>query len=207
MLHLEFEGNADDASDSGLDGNIIGIVGYEPGVIGDAIKLGGLSSPGQIRVPADASLSFTNEITVSYWLKVNNQTGTNGNGNQVDKGIHAIFEGSEVSNLLFTEAGNSTFYYPAPVNFRLQVGGITDVGQWVHVAYVVSAGSSVSYLNGSQYAENIESAPIDLRTSSGFYIGRQKDNWYPLDGSLDDFRIYNRALTSEEIQELFDLGS
>lgn len=70
MLHFEFEGNADDSSDSGLDGNIVGSVSYEPGVDGEAVKFGGLSSPGQIRVPADASLSFANEITVAYWLKV-----------------------------------------------------------------------------------------------------------------------------------------
>ncbi|MFK2825569.1 LamG domain-containing protein [Bacillus sp. B190/17] len=205
LLYLKFENNIADSSDNHINGTLIGGVNYEQGVDGSgkAIVLGGLSSPDRISIPFDPSFQFSNEITISYWLKINNKRGTDGNGNEKTEGFHSIFQGSKVSNLLYTNWGNSTFYYPSN-NIRLQAGGILNTHEWVHISYVISANSAVSYVNGVKYSENSEATPIDLSTSSGFSIGRQADNWYPLDGSLDNFRIYNRALNANEVKSLYE---
>ncbi|MFJ8267755.1 LamG domain-containing protein [Peribacillus asahii] len=202
-MHLKFEDNVYDSSINGINGSINGNVSYEQGIKGKAIVFGGLSSPDRVDIPQSPSFQFTNEITISYWLKMNDKRGTDGNGASKPEGFHSIFQGSEVSNLLYTDRGNSTFYYPSD-NIRLQAGEIVNVDEWVHVSYVFSANSAISYVNGVKYSENSEATPINLSTSSGFSIGRQIDGWYPLDGSLDNFRIYNRALNANEIKNLYE---
>jgi hypothetical protein len=77
------------------------------------------------------------------------------------------------------------------------------IGQWVHIAATFDGTTAILYFNGEQVA----SGPFSLGggTTAGLTIGNNNDpNAWPdspesLYGYLDEVRIYNRALTADEI--------
>ncbi|MBC7286908.1 MAG: LamG domain-containing protein [Armatimonadetes bacterium] len=73
-------------------------------------------------------------------------------------------------------------------------------GYWTHVAGTYDGQTLRVYTNGVLRAE-IEApggvAPRKRSAVIGNYVGRK--NAYPMDGLIDEVRIYNRALTVEEI--------
>lgn len=63
------------------------------------------------------------------------------------------------------------------------------------------------YLDGTLVKEiEYDAQKRDIRTSNGaliFGMGGGTDGLHPLNGGLDDIRIYNRALSESEIKELY----
>lgn len=72
---------------------------------------------------------------------------------------------------------------------------------------------SVIYINGILKNKLTTSVSFEKANAQDMYIGVQKDNscikyWYPLEGVIDELRVYNRALNDPEVAELFgDAGS
>ena len=60
------------------------------------------------------------------------------------------------------------------------------------------------YINSTEKASSSYPGTLTIG-STLFTIGDGKDiNWYPFLGSVDEVRIYNRALTPEEISVLYE---
>jgi hypothetical protein len=78
-------------------------------------------------------------------------------------------------------------------------------GQWVHVAVTLSGTTGTLYVNGSAVATNtaMTHAPFRMRSTTQNWIGRSQ---YPRDpyfkGKIDDFRIYNGALSAAQVAAL-----
>lgn len=89
---------------------------------------------------------------------------------------------------------------------RCKTIGEVNTNKWSYVAVTwnISTGEWIGYLNGKQW--NISSNVNDLVAGSegDVTIGRDSryDRWY-FNGSIDDVRIYNRALSASEIQKLY----
>lgn len=80
--------------------------------------------------------------------------------------------------------------------------GKLAVNTWVHVAVTLSDEAVTLYVNGEQAAQSTDMKirPIDIRPMMN-YIGRSQYVGDPLlKAYVDDFRIYNYALSMEEIQ-------
>ena len=79
----------------------------------------------------------------------------------------------------------------------------------MHLAGVIQANGNMQlYLNASLSASNESTTPLTTLTRTKQYIG--KSNWSTdgyLDGMVDEFRIYSRALSAEEVSALFDYES
>ena len=101
--------------------------------------------------------------------------------------------------------------------FQLDVGGSTLVGptsvtdgQWHHIAVVLPERDTPRiqdvqvYLDGRIKSGTIPGdGPIDTLEGYDVRFGmRAGDEWMPFEDSLDEVRIYSRALTPEEIAEL-----
>ena len=103
------------------------------------------------------------------------------------------------SYLIYVDSTNiytkrqSSFYYTAHGGFTLSV--------WYHVL-IVSDGANISfYKNGKSIGSYVD--PLTVSWSS---IGAYPSSAFSLNGSLDDIRIYKRALTPAEIQLLYTGG-
>jgi hypothetical protein len=80
------------------------------------------------------------------------------------------------------------------------------VGEWHHVAVVLGPSGGTLNIEGLQVGENasIPLRPADLGNTPNNFIGRSQVAADPyLNGSIDEFRVYNRALSPGEVQTLY----
>jgi hypothetical protein len=72
------------------------------------------------------------------------------------------------------------------------------------VAVVLGVAGALLYVDGVEVGRSasVTLRPADLGAMSANYIGRSHFPDPYLDGSIDDFRIYDRALSAAEIQAL-----
>ena len=197
VAHYEFDGDASDSSGNGNDGEEYGGVSYSNGVVGNALKI-------------------TNE---GDRVEIDNSELTRLDGN--NKTISVFFEAqylfTEYNQILDKTAGSD---YALNVTsegiLRLSVHNgseyeliTTEVEffQFYH-ATILRNGSSVAlYLDGSLISEiNVP----DIRTTNNPLMigagGTPYGSGYSFNGIIDDLRIYDRALSIEEIQALYELG-
>jgi hypothetical protein len=84
-----------------------------------------------------------------------------------------------------------------------------ELNNWYHVAttYDYNADQSKLYVNGTEVSS--KTGLIDLNTSKIGGIGWYTNGTgagYQFNGIIDDARVYNRALSADEIQRLYKLG-
>ena len=82
-------------------------------------------------------------------------------------------------------------------------------GEWVHIALTVSETESKIYFNGTEVNANALSNPVDWTNCTEIVIGAGGptfDYWgHASDSSpMDELRLFDRALTSEEINNMID---
>ena len=83
--------------------------------------------------------------------------------------------------------------------------GAVSTGQWYHVVLVYqSSTNACAYLNGVMTC----TATGTLGTASTtLYLGKDPGDWWGnFNGYLDDVRVYNRVVSSAEVQCLYSLG-
>ncbi len=94
--------------------------------------------------------------------------------------------------------------------YRKSSGTIND-GQWHHVVGVRDGGTITIYVDGAvNQGTQTGSATINASSDGTFGIGyNSNEGGAPggyFDGSLDDVRVYNRALSISEIKQLYNMG-
>ena len=97
-------------------------------------------------------------------------------------------------------------------NFPIEVPGIND-GQWHHVAVTweddgtPDCDDAVLYYDGTPYT-SVDDTFVAVNTvagTEGVTIGKWGTNYF--NGSIDDVRIYDRALDLSQIQSLYNAPS
>jgi len=84
---------------------------------------------------------------------------------------------------------------------------VVKQNSWMHVAGVNDGVNSKIYLNGIQIGSLPAGTPdTPLGSNRGIAIGGSTDGTSEFNGSIDDVRIYNRAISDDEITALYDLG-
>jgi hypothetical protein len=149
-------------------------------------------------------LDNTCDVTIATWVYIN----TSANWQRV-------FDfGKDTNVYMFLAAKNAATNF---VRFAISVSGngsgeqmvdgtsALSVNAWSHVAIVLGTSGATLYVGGNAVGTNanITLRPADLGTPLNYYIGRSQFSVDPyLDGNIDDFRIYGRALSASEIQAL-----
>jgi hypothetical protein len=88
-------------------------------------------------------------------------------------------------------------------------GPSMEVGRWVHTAvtYDPAAGWVVLYVDGGERSREPMTMPLSTIVDVNNWLGRS--NWSPdpgFDGAIDEFRLYDRALTPAEVLRSFSAG-
>ncbi len=180
-----------DSSDSepAHDGKCNGVCPLAPadGRSGGALKLAGTGY-----VTSDASLP-ANDYSVSFWFRVNAADGNQG----------LLFASPDMySAVIGLENGR--------IRFRsLSTYGYSEEqyanGEWHHVVYVVPGGTTTSttlYVDGDIEVYGQRSSWAS--NQSGVLFGGSPSG-SNLVGSIDDVRVFNRALTQLEISKMFEM--
>ena len=118
-------------------------------------------------------------------------------------GIGSEYPGNSASNQLMIAASNGNV-----VNYYANDTSVIATGTWIHVAGVWNGTTKTAYLykNGNLVATlNYSANAATSVTTSNWVIGAQNfnstfSNYF--NGSIDDVRIYNRALSAAEVLQL-----
>jgi hypothetical protein len=222
-----FDGDLRDDSGNGNDGTALGEVSFTQGVIGQAVKLGGISHVGLVTVPNSQSLALSSELTYACFVRIDSsigQTSQDCTGRPVEGAPQCVFakrgdrDGLWANVYVTPASGTLTAAFGVNSYTIAQVGVETSfpygVGSWIHLAFVCSSGQVIVYADGLEVArETCPPADFSAANESDLYIGVQRntgeacpaflsDWWYPLDGAIDDLRVYSRILSASEIAAL-----
>jgi hypothetical protein len=150
------------------------------------------------------SMAFTNAFTLEAWviLRASGTAGTTAPSLfATPSGWQAIvYERPDV--LFLAEAGGflSAGYTSAATKSLVQIMGPTKVQEnvWRHVAAVYDGATLTLYVDAVQFARTPASGALTTTAAPLEIGGSLVDKGY-LNGTIDDVRIYNRALTLGEI--------
>jgi trimeric autotransporter adhesin len=172
--------------------------GYTINLGRDAVSLDG--SNDFMHVPSGYTDLFSgdNSTTLSTWFYARNVT---------NDPVLFDSEDGAYSDLFYELSSARGFYWAAGGTFRTYTGGVFNLNEWNHLAFVKTGTNAGDiYLNGSvvtNYTGNFSSQP----TASGdLLIGKFK-NGYNFNGIMDDIRIYNTALDTTGIGNLYNSGA
>jgi Concanavalin A-like lectin/glucanases superfamily len=203
--------SAADSSGNGNDGGLDGgpIPTWTTGIIGGAL----LFSPNSdLHVTDVASLDLAGSWTTSAWVKL---TSTPGSGSYM--GFIARDDVTGYSNyFLMIDNGALSSGLGWAINFNTSTGAggnlfakyaaSISTSAWYFVAgvYNSSAQTLTLYLNGTAVAT--QSVAGYMPASGGgsqFNLGSESGGGGFLNGAIDDARVYNRALSANDIMALY----
>ncbi len=171
-----------------------------PGKFGQALRLNGPSDAEYLRLPQEAVSQLQN-FTIATWVNLGSTQSWSrifdfGSGSAVNMFLTAR-SGSGMPRFAITTSGSGG---------EQQVNGTTavPVGSWVHLAVTLAGGTGTLYVNGAPAGTNpsMTLKPTDLGVPGNVWIGRSQYGDALLDAAIDEFHIYDRALTPAEITSL-----
>lgn len=86
------------------------------------------------------------------------------------------------------------------VDYSASAAGAFPHNQWNHVALVVDGSSYIIYVNGASVHTGTVKAGCDFNRALYFGAMGDGNSWNTWDGSLDNIKTYNRALSGTEVQ-------
>ncbi len=196
VAYYPFNGNANDASGNGNDGIVHGATLTDDrfNVPQSAYAFDGISN--SIDCGSSPLLSPDSAITISAWIFLvpNSQA-------------QAIVSHGDNSYAMYVEISKYLNWAKAKVNNISPDSAATAITarKWHHVLAINRIGIDVElYIDGVQKVH----VPFSLTYSYSKHLtlGYTDSDALPFDGSIDDVRIYNRALSTDEIQALYHEG-
>ena len=188
----ELVGNtAVDSAGFDHNGMIVGAERVE-GVEGSALAFGGNNTS-----YVDVNISAPDNFTISLWVRPSTLN------TSPDNDYRHLVNSKNGNFVILEESGAVSFRVPG-VNTSLFAAGNLTIGEWSHVAVTYNGTHRIIYVNGEQIGTQQIGfgTPIwgeGLRFASSFSSGTEHD----FEGRLDEIRIYNQSLSSEEIQQIY----
>ena len=182
-------------------GELVGDAKLADGKFGKALELNGESD--WVVVPHDDILTVDESVTVMAWINTERHQGP---GGQRWQGIVAKSNNPR-SYSFYTE-------FPSEC-LHLSVGGSGSVcnkkvplEEWVHVVAQVDDGTTHKYwVNGESAGEfGGKNAPPGKADTAELLVGKTHEGSREFLGLIDEVRIWNRALTEDEIIEQMEKG-
>jgi Concanavalin A-like lectin/glucanases superfamily len=204
VAYYPFNGNANDESGQGNHGTVRGptLTTDRFGNAGRAYAFDGLND----FIVASATNLPTRERTVALWFKATTVV--------FNPGFMGYGGGGCGTSFFVGIIGSSTYYVTShcSVNTLSYQYSISPVGAWHHFGITTDSGGTRMYVDGVEVASNTNFIANTIVAGKDLAIGSVPDpngiapysdsnvSYFP--GSIDEVRIYNRALSAAEMQEL-----
>jgi len=109
--------------------------------------------------------------------------------------------------ILYVEPGNTwQFWTGTGTGWNNTAGPAATLDEWVQVSATFADGQKVLYVNGRQVAQSTAAVVLSPNTQRPVRIGggatETTTGNYFFRGFIDDVRLYNRALSAEEVAGL-----
>jgi hypothetical protein len=208
------EGSGTVANDSSRQGNTAAFINtpiWTNGPRGPfSLKFNGTNNA--LNAGSATSIDNLGPLTYALWINPTSLgTGTFGGGEMLDKryrAFHLSDTRSPTIPIVITMFLSLSVSNAQPYCNNI---GITT-NQWNHVAVTWDGAIPFTgkfYVNGvaCTTAGSTGSGTVSDDSSEDEYIGQRFDASGFFPGSMDDVRIYNRVLTDQEIQDLYNVGT
>lgn len=207
IAYYPLDGNFADATGDSSNGGIAsGVPEFGCGVFGQAMALNGGND--FVRIPGGNSNNVNREFdsedfTLSFYFK---PVGFNGTQYLVSKrdtncnnqqyfAVRYLPGNRTVSVLLRQNNQQARIDYP-----------IRNGDCWQHIVLLRDENRVRLYLNGEEVGEAGTSSRVDIENDGELLIGSTEcriNGEIPFDGLIDEMRIYNRALRTSEVRNLY----
>lgn len=190
-----------DASGMGNNGTLYNSPTWQTGSsckAGSCLSFNG--STNYVNAGAGSSLKITGDVTLNAWVRWTSGTGYivgKGTGNDYTQMWYMrVNSGGTVEFIGGNEAGNGT-------SFDLATTDVLSSGAWNHIVAEIAGTAASIYING---VLSKSGSVVGARQSNdgNVMIGERADAFAPFSGSLDEVRVYNRALSASEIQNIYN---
>ena len=192
-------GNANDII-GGNNGVLMGGATYAGGRVAQAYSLNGVN--GYVQVPDSPSWAFgTTDFSIELWANFVNASGS--------EALVAYDHGGGLQNkwIFWLNGGILQFHINGSVGTaNIGSASFTPIlNEWYHLAITRHSTKYTFYINGNVASTN--SATNSIPDATTFLTIGESEGGFFFDGLLDEVAIYNRALSSGEIAEIYDAGS
>jgi hypothetical protein len=197
---LDYSGNAISTDNNGATWNATG--GY------DGKGAFEFTDSGEyINASADSALDLTDEFTVMAWINASSsgpsdyQTIINKEASYPDRNYWLSLWGAGTIGSLHLRFSTSSS------DTDCDIGGSADLRDdlWHHVVGVYNGTHCYVYVDGSLNSTYDPVVGTPEGQGDAFYVGYEIGNGgRGFDGTIDDVRVYNRALTSEQIELIYN---
>lgn len=161
------------------------------------------SSADRVQVSDSSSLDITGSLSMSLWFKAN----TLGNGGRI------LAKNGDTwwqpNYYFFTPSSGTVRFGVYTGSFdECDVSGLST-GKWYNAVLVFEAGNTLKgYINGTEKCSvsGVGNDPVtssQVLTIGSAYNGSSRSEFQ---GSIDEARLYNRSLSSQEVSQLYFMG-
>lgn len=188
---------ASDSSGNDWNGTLVNGPTWTTGHSGNAVHLNGGNQ--YVSLPSGLVDNF-GDFTVAAWVNLNSVG--------VWSRVFDIGNGTANAIFLTTKNSNGVVQFAIKANSNEQdINGTAPLptGGWHRVAVTLAGNVGTIYVDGVAVATNtnITLKPLNMGTATQCYIGKSQFSSDPyLDGSVDEFRIYNAALSASQVAAL-----
>ncbi|MDI1461395.1 glycoside hydrolase family 127 protein [Catellatospora sp. KI3] len=206
VAHYKFDETAGtsaaDATGNGKTATVAGGATWVAGRTGNAVNLSGSSQ--YVSLPAGI-LAGASAFTAATWVRLDAVTNW---ARLFDFGT-----GTTANMFLVPSSSSGTARFAITTSGsggeqRINAPSALPTGVWTHVAVTIGGGVGILYVNGAEVARNsaMTLTPGSLGSTTQNWIGRSQYSDPYLDGAVDSFRLYSRALTAGEVANLYSTG-
>ena len=206
VAYYPFCGNANDDSGKGNNGTVNGatLTTDRFGNTNSAYNFNGTSN--FISFPQKFNFHNAGDASISIWIKSNSISNTT---------QQATFLKSRLSS-----ADNNRFnFFLNPIsgnllklnldyresNFNIHILNINNIqiNTWQNIIYTRNGNTYNLYINGTFINSSVDNLP-NLPTEIGWVVGNDPSSNADYSGLIDDIGMWNRALTTNEITQLYN---
>lgn len=185
---------------------------YKMGKIGQGVTLDGVDDCVRMGDVSTYDFGASDSFTVSGWYRRMNNSNTGmfvtkkGQSGSTDAGFYYAILTTTGGAIEARISDGTNQVVHSPTN----ITGLND-GRWHHIALVVDRNAQTinSFIDGRAETASSISTVGSLSSTNHFVIGARSSTGTcstPTPISVDDVRVYNRALSATEITGLYNLG-
>jgi hypothetical protein len=204
IAHYKLNGDFTDASGNGNNGTNSGAT-FSVNRNNFSLKASDFNGTNQsVVINNSTSLSqISNEITMTVWARIE------GYDRAIDNKDYAVLlcKANNENKAQFRIALTPNSY--SIIN-NGKLGEVSSskpiaLNKWVHLAAVIKDSLAKVYLDGELVGTNVLGSTYGLEKNSPLTLGRDDAGGVEFfDGKLDDIRIYNRAVSDQEISSIYN---
>ncbi|MBU3896763.1 MAG: LamG domain-containing protein, partial [Nanoarchaeota archaeon] len=194
---MDYNGDLYDHSGNSNDGTVIGATYTSSGKFGGAYDFDGTNAD-YISVPDSSSLKGMSELTISLWAYKD----ISGIG-------HILIEknGTGADYQIYSHTDNKIRF---AINADWANAGWSsqalDSGKWYHIVGVYDGTNVRVYVNNIVGTSVAKTGTVGISAATVRIGCRESDCLYKFNGTIDEPKIFNRALSATEITRLYNSG-